>query len=379
VAYPYEICNASDPTGQWVCTRRREHSGDHTATFGGWPDNASEEESWNRCCPDWPNDDTLTGITEALRPAATVSTPKRTLLASLPPELSLSELEGYATRTHVMLIGAGGVGARLAPLLVKHLIPGDALSIIDHDIVEIKNLQRQHFVADDIGKPKALVVAERAALAAPSPDVYVHGYQMKVEAFGGLAALHPSIGNLAAWSLPEMLNGRRVVYRIVVISAIDSRKGRNDIAQAVAHLRECLESSLAWIDCGNDMFSGQALVAALRAVLDVREVGQSRGRQRTCWFDGWGALAPSFLSTPDDADTVESCGIRVDTQSVMANAWAALSAATLAVPFITGAPITSLGMSFSIRSGGTKIVAVKEVTGGRYERSTLIPSGVLLA
>jgi hypothetical protein len=373
----YEQCFREDPTMVYVCTRRRGHAGPHMATGIDYPEDRHEED-WDRVCDDWPNEADAAGFAIPCAAPVTLKKKPALVISELPPELALTEHEGYANRTHVMLIGAGGVGARLAPILVKHLIPGDALSIIDHDLVETKNLLRQHFVSEDVGKAKALVVAERAQLAAPAHDIHIHGYQMKVEGPQSLAALDPRMSNeFAAWSRVDQINGRQVSMRYVVISAIDSRRGRRDVAAAVSHMRE-YSDSVAWIDCGNDMFSGQALVGHIHAAMDVREVGQSAAYHRQCTFDGWKELAPSFLNTPDEADTADPCAVRIDTQTVMANAWASLAASTLAVPFITGAPITSLGISFSIRSGGTKTVGVKRVAIDTYAYR-IEPSGLLLA
>ncbi len=373
----YEQCFQDDPTNVYVCTRRKWHTGPHMATGINYPEDRHEED-WDRVCDDWPND--ADGIAIPTAPAPVTPKPKamKTIaLTDLPPELALTEVEGYANRTHVMLVGAGGVGARLAPILVKHLIGGDILSIIDHDTVEPKNLLRQHFVSEDVGKAKALVVAERAALAAPTQDIGVYGYQMKVEGERSLAALDPRLsGELSAAPRVDLINGRQVHYRNVVISAIDTRSGRRYVRDAVRQLRE-YSDNVTWIDCGNDMFSGQALVGHLYGGFNVREVG-SATYHRQITFDGWKELAPSFLDTPDEVDTIDDCAVRVDTQSVMANAWASLAASTLAVPFITGAPITSLGISFSIRSGGTKTVGVKRVVLDSYAHR-IEPSGLLLA
>jgi len=287
--------------------------------------------------------------------------PKAKVLTSLPPEVRLADPRpGVAVRTHVILVGAGGVGARLAPLLVKHLIAHDALTIVDHDIVELKNITRQHFTSADVGKPKALVVAQRAQAAAPSPGVIVTGVQQKVEAPLALSALCPYVDNVAApWRMEPRVNNQPVVYNTVLVTAIDSRAGRRAVADAWYQL-PAYESVKAWIDCGNDMLSGQAMVVGLNGMLQVRTPGQSTV---TPWvnFAGWEVLAPQFLEKPDEEDAAENCAVRLDTQSVLANTWAATVAATLTVPFITGASIGSLGVSFSIRTGGTRTVGIERV------------------
>lgn len=58
------------------------------------------------------------------------------------------------------IIGAGGVGSWLAHSLAK-LIEPDAITIVDGDELEEKNLDRQLFSDVDIGKGKAKALAQR--------------------------------------------------------------------------------------------------------------------------------------------------------------------------------------------------------------------------
>ena len=62
---------------------------------------------------------------------------------------------------HVAIIGAGGIGC---PAIIYLAAAGvDRLTIIDHDHVELSNLQRQPLFTDaDIGSPKAGVAADAA-------------------------------------------------------------------------------------------------------------------------------------------------------------------------------------------------------------------------
>jgi molybdopterin/thiamine biosynthesis adenylyltransferase len=62
---------------------------------------------------------------------------------------------------HVVLIGAGGIGSPVAAALIRKGL--GTLSIIDDDIVELKNLTRQWFGRADIGKYKALCLARNLA------------------------------------------------------------------------------------------------------------------------------------------------------------------------------------------------------------------------
>ncbi len=51
----------------------------------------------------------------------------------------------------VLIVGIGGVGGYLLPLLLQEKVE---ISAMDADVVEKKNLKRQNYTADDIGKAK---------------------------------------------------------------------------------------------------------------------------------------------------------------------------------------------------------------------------------
>ena len=72
--------------------------------------------------------------------------------------------------TRVLVVGVGGLGAISAAYLAAAGV--GRLRICDSDIVELSNLNRQIlFAADDVGKPKATVVARR--LSAQNPEVKI--------------------------------------------------------------------------------------------------------------------------------------------------------------------------------------------------------------
>jgi len=79
---------------------------------------------------------------------------------------------------HVLLIGAGGLGAPVSLYLAASGV--GRISICDHDAVDLTNLQRQivHFT-DSIGKPK--VESARATLARINPEVVVEAIAERVE------------------------------------------------------------------------------------------------------------------------------------------------------------------------------------------------------
>lgn len=62
---------------------------------------------------------------------------------------------------NIYIIGVGGVGSWLAPSIVNLAGRENAITLIDGDHLEAKNLDRQLFSEKDIGNNKALVLAER--------------------------------------------------------------------------------------------------------------------------------------------------------------------------------------------------------------------------
>jgi molybdopterin/thiamine biosynthesis adenylyltransferase len=62
------------------------------------------------------------------------------------------------SRSRVLCIGAGGIISQIAPTLVRKGIGG--ITVLDHDIVELSNLNRQRFYIEDVGNNKALALAE---------------------------------------------------------------------------------------------------------------------------------------------------------------------------------------------------------------------------
>ncbi len=74
----------------------------------------------------------------------------------------------------VLVIGAGGLGAPVALYLAAAGV--GTIGIVDGDVVDLSNLQRQviHFTPD-LGKPKVLSAAEK--MRAINPDVKVNTYQ----------------------------------------------------------------------------------------------------------------------------------------------------------------------------------------------------------
>jgi molybdopterin-synthase adenylyltransferase len=88
----------------------------------------------------------------------------------------------------VLVIGAGGLGSPVLEYLAAAGV--GTLGIVDDDVVELSNLQRQTIHSTiDIGKYKTVSAAAR--IAALNPDVHVVQHQLRLDASNAEALMAP--------------------------------------------------------------------------------------------------------------------------------------------------------------------------------------------
>src|ERR1039458_6792946 len=98
-----------------------------------------------------------------MRPAFTVSPTSILLKGKAIPgaEDRQGRIPGFdqvaLSRARVLCIGAGGIVSQVAPTLARKGV--GAITLLDDDIVEPSNLNRQRFYERDLGKHKALALA----------------------------------------------------------------------------------------------------------------------------------------------------------------------------------------------------------------------------
>lgn len=80
--------------------------------------------------------------------------------------------------SHVAIVGCGGLGSNAAAMLLRCGV--GELTLIDFDVVEESNLNRQMFFRDQLGSPKT--GALRDTLLRINPDVVLHVHQECVTA-----------------------------------------------------------------------------------------------------------------------------------------------------------------------------------------------------
>jgi sulfur carrier protein ThiS adenylyltransferase len=89
--------------------------------------------------------------------------------------------------TTVGIAGAGGLGSNCATMLVRSGF--EKFVIADFDVVELSNLNRQAYTADDIGKPKVLCL--KKSLERINPGLSVDARQVTLDPHNAMAIFGP--------------------------------------------------------------------------------------------------------------------------------------------------------------------------------------------
>lgn len=144
------------------------------------------------------------------------------------PEIGPDGQERLA-KARVVVIGCGALGTHSLSLLVRAGV--GTVTVIDRDLVEITNLQRQTvFTEEDVGKPKAEVAVER--LRRVNSEVEIKGV----------------FGEVTEASVGDLIDGATVV-----IDATDNMETRYVVNDA------CVRRGVPWVYGGAVGVSGMVL------------------------------------------------------------------------------------------------------------------------
>lgn len=237
----------------------------------------------------------------------------------------------------IIMLGAGGTGAHIAPHLYRLLYALDRpvkFIICDGDKVEQKNLVRQNFTEADLGENKAKVVAERYSNVFGLETSYVPHFIENAE-------------RLEALIKPEQFNTGRVITNpkthcteqevvselVILIGAVDNNRSRKLCHEVFLKARE-----LIYIDSGNGEYTGQIVCGIRRAGKTIyKPVGQ---------------LYPE-VNTPEDLFPTEvSCAEASVSapQTIVANLMAATAVVTMIYNILVMGSTTVQQTTFSTRS-----------------------------
>lgn len=162
----------------------------------------------------------------------------------------------------IMIIGCGGTGSRLVPLLAQFVktcawVPDPEMVLIDDDIVEEKNLFRQNFITPDVGKPKAEVLASR----------YARAFNMNINAFKtrvtGYKDFSKDVGRSTCKNQEVLNTFNRYRYNAIIVLCVDSPQARRDILETLMGLGVGYQNNVLLLDSGNENDFGQVSLSTM--------------------------------------------------------------------------------------------------------------------
>lgn len=163
----------------------------------------------------------------------------------------------FETRFDIMpqafvVVGCGGTGSRLVPLLAQFIktcqwVIDPVIFLVDDDKVEEKNLLRQNFINQDVGKYKAEVLATRYARAY-NINIIPITKRVKTQGLEVFSDIYkPTNGNISG-NLKSSL----------IISCVDSMAARLAI---LSEFNSVWNYNGIFLDSGNEDTYGQVLIS----------------------------------------------------------------------------------------------------------------------
>ncbi len=146
-----------------------------------------------------------------------------------------------------LVIGVGGTGSYLVPKLCDYLkdTTENVVLLIDGDVVEAKNLERQSYTLDDINKNKSVATLTNYNVNYP---------KLLMGAFPNYIV---SIKHFTR--LINLLRSLFKIDEIVVYGCVDNNAMRARLTYITPLLYKQLGIPITYIDSGNSEFSGQVL------------------------------------------------------------------------------------------------------------------------
>ena len=90
--------------------------------------------------------------------------------------------------SHALVVGAGGLGSPLALYLAAAGV--GTIGLVDHDALELSNLQRQiAHGTEDVGRPK--VVSAMETIKSINPNVEVQLYETRISSENAMDIIRP--------------------------------------------------------------------------------------------------------------------------------------------------------------------------------------------
>ena len=240
----------------------------------------------------------------------------------------------------IVMLGAGGTGAHIAPHLYRLLYALDRqvkFIICDGDTVEDKNLVRQNFTQADLGENKARVIAERYSDVFSLETSYIPHFIENAEQLETL--LSPETHS--CFVRKARTGGRWETFHelVILIGAVDNNRSRKLCQEVFLKAKE-----LIYIDSGNGEYTGQV-------VCGIRRGGKT-------FYKPVGLLYPEVNSPEDLFPTEMSCAEASVSapQTIVANLMAATTVVTMIYNILVLGSNTVQQATFSTRSVNIRAV-----------------------
>ena len=140
----------------------------------------------------------------------------------LPGEASPRQAQERLAGAHVLILGCGGIGTHLAQELAATGI--GKLTLVDHDVIEASNLNRQILYGPpDLGRPKVEVAAER--IATFNPEIIVQTIRRRIDSAEALGEILQDVDLLVQTAdepvleLPLLVNRAALMARVPWINS----------------------------------------------------------------------------------------------------------------------------------------------------------------
>jgi PRTRC genetic system ThiF family protein len=269
---------------------------------------------------------------------ATIYPPLVAAVPALAMEPTYRVVLGEIDVFRILLVGVGGTGSTLALFLAGLMYHARQkgiqveLTLVDPDVVEMKNCGRQNFSPAEASSSGELhgELQKAATLALRLNAAYGLAIAARSEAYQLEMGSH--------WFSHDR-RGTRCQH--LILGCLDNHHGRREIARTV----EAYQGRLWAIDSGNDLTNGQVLIGNTVDVEQIRldPLGLCSGLPSPY-------LQEPGLLEPEPETPILSCAglMLADAQSLMVNRMAAAIAAQYVTEFVLQRQVSQLGTTFNL-------------------------------
>lgn len=276
------------------------------------------------------------------------------------------------TTYHFLVVGAGGTGGYLLPNLARQVSLSNqvmkgqgfrphTITVIDADDVEEKNLTRQNFIPNDIGKNKAKVLATRYAKSFGVPISYIEEYIESV------MQVNEYLQNITSSVFQNPDNGSVKQMRVVVIDCVDNTKTRHFLKTAVSNFTRCPTD---FISSGNEERAGQVVFAPNQNIGNKHSLFRALDKDDNklivtssrATFPNPMEIFPESMRPKDKLPSEESCAEHAVSapQNIHANMTAANIIFGFVNKLINCEPISEMAVFFNTSNSSTKTYFAKK-------------------